>query len=444
MIRRSVKIQVAAFVALSLLGVSYLSLNYIGLGARLFGDRYTVSADFADSGGIFPNAEVTYRGVPVGRVGAMHLLPDGVRVDLRIDPGKPRIPANAKAVVTDRSAVGEQFVDLVPSSAGGPYLRPGAVIPMDRNEIPTSTQTLLLNLDLLVRNVDRRALATVVDELGTAFAATGTDLQQLLDYGDRLLSAASDALPQTIRLIEDSRTVLDTFNSQAAPFRNFAHQLRLLTDQLRASDPDLRAVLANGPPAVSELTGLIRDNRTDAGVLLANLLTTSNLLVRRVSGIRQVLSAYPAITAGGYTSVLPDGAVHFGLVLNADDPPPCIRGYEATDTRFPQDTTDTRANTRARCAEPRGSGTDVRGDQNVPRNGVPAAEPGSVAYQGGAPASGGPSRAPAGPSAGPSAGPIAGPSAGPGSGVDGGSQVGDAALLGDRSWLGPLLAGLAG
>jgi phospholipid/cholesterol/gamma-HCH transport system substrate-binding protein len=223
--------------------------------------------------------------------------------------------------------------------------------------------------------------------------------------------------------------VLDTFNAGSGDFATFARQLRLLTDQLRASDPDLRRVLAGGPPAVSELTGLIRENRTDAGILLANLLTTSDLLVRRVNGIRQVLSAYPAVAAGAYTSVLPSGAVHFGLVLNVDDPPPCIRGYQGTDTRFPQQTAETPANSAARCAEPRGSGTDVRGDQNVPRNGVPPAEPGSVAYPGGRPATSGPARTPAG-------------SGDPG--VNVGARSGDAGLLGDRSWLGPLLAGLAG
>src|SRR5204863_2629260 len=121
---------------------------------------------------------------------------------------------------------------LVPAGAGGPYLQPGAVIPMDRNQIPTSTQTLLVNLDLLVRSVDRRALATVIDELGTGFAGTGTDLQQLLDYGDRLLTAASEALPQTIMLIDDGRTVLDSVNATGTSWRTFAAQLRPLTDRL--------------------------------------------------------------------------------------------------------------------------------------------------------------------------------------------------------------------
>jgi phospholipid/cholesterol/gamma-HCH transport system substrate-binding protein len=425
MIARSVKVRLVAFVTVSLLGVSYLALNYIGLAGRLFGSEYTISADFADSGGIFPNAEVTYRGVPVGRVSAMHLLPDGVRVDLRIDSERWRIPVAARAVVTDRSAVGEQFVDLVPDTAAGPFLAPGAVIPMSRTAIPVASQTLLLNLDMLVRHVDRDALATVVDELGTAFNGSGTDLRALLDYGDQLLAAARAALPQTIKLIDDGGTVLDTLNQQAPAFQNFARQLRLIAGQLRTSDPDLRAVLANGPPAVAQLTGLITDNRTDAGVLLANLLTTSDLLVRRVGGVRQILSAYPAVAAGGYTSVLPQGAVHFGLVLNLDDPPPCVRGYGDTPKRLPQDEADTHANTDARCTEPRGSGTDVRGSQNVPTLGVPPAEPGSRSYPGPAQRTEPPPAQPAQ------------------SGVDVGTDTGDAALLGDRSWLGPLLAGLA-
>jgi phospholipid/cholesterol/gamma-HCH transport system substrate-binding protein len=421
MIQRSVKVRLVAFVAVSLLGVSYLALNYIGLAGRLFGSQYTISADFADSGGIFPNAEVTYRGVPIGRVSAMHLLSNGVRVDLRIESNRWHVPVAARAVVTDRSAVGEQFVDLVPGSDHPPYLSAGDVIPMSQTSIPVSSQTLLINLDLLVRDVDRNALSTVVSELGTAFNGSGTDLAALLDYGDQLLSAARDALPQTLKLIDDGGTVLDTLNSQAPAFRNFASQLRLIAGQLRSSDPDLRRVLANGPPAVAELTGLITDNKTDAGVLLANLLTTSDLLVRRVGGIRQILSAYPAVTAGGYTSVLAQGAVHFGLVLNLDDPPPCVRGYGGTTKRFPQDGANIPANTSARCTESRGSVTDVRGAQNVPTNGVPPAEPGSRATPGPAQR-------------------IEPP---PPSTVDVGANAGDASLLGDRSWLGPLLAGLA-
>ena len=430
-LRAPVRVQLAAFAVVSALGVAYVGLDYVGLGRDLLGGDYTVSADFPDSGGIFSNAEVTYRGVQVGRVGELHLLPDGVRVDLRIDRDAPPIPADAGAVVTDRSAVGEQYVDLRPGRGGGPYLRPGQVIPMERDRVPVATQTLLLNLDRLVNSVDRRSLSTVIDELGTAFAGTGPELGDLLNQGNTLLDSARDALPETLALIRDARTVLDTQVATGSAVRDFAHGLALLTAQLRASDPDLRALLAEGPPAVTEMTTLLSGNRTDVGVLLANLDTLSQITVRRTAGLEQVLVSYPNVVAGGFTVAPGDGTAHFGLVLNIDDPPPCTAGYGSTTRRVPQDTSGAPANTDAHCAEPPGSPTDVRGAQNAPRAGVPAAVPTPT---------GGPDRT--GPS---------GPGTGTGQTTDPpaeppllGSTGGDQGLLGDRSWLALLLNGVSG
>ena len=58
MIKRSTKIQLLLFVIMSLVGVSFVAFNYVGLGTQLFGSNAcTVSANFPDSGGIFTNAE---------------------------------------------------------------------------------------------------------------------------------------------------------------------------------------------------------------------------------------------------------------------------------------------------------------------------------------------------------------------------------------------------
>ena len=115
MITRSTKLKLVAFAALAVLGMAYLGFNYVGLDRALLGGGYEVAADFRDSGGIFVNAEVTYRGIEVGRVTDMELTDDGVRVRLRIDPGTDPIPADTDAVVATRSAVGEQYVMLRPT-----------------------------------------------------------------------------------------------------------------------------------------------------------------------------------------------------------------------------------------------------------------------------------------------------------------------------------------
>ena len=73
-------------------------------------------AHFADSGGAFAGAEVSYRGVRVGQVDEMVLTDDGVDILLDIDNEHDDIPADARAVVGNRSAVGEQYVELQPQS----------------------------------------------------------------------------------------------------------------------------------------------------------------------------------------------------------------------------------------------------------------------------------------------------------------------------------------
>ena len=118
-ITRQTKLQLLAFAAVAVLGMSYLGFKYVGLDRVILGSGYDVAADFKDSGGIFVNAEVTYRGVAVGRVSDMKLIDDGVRVVLTIKPGADPIPADTEAFVATRSAVGEQYVILQPRRRQG-------------------------------------------------------------------------------------------------------------------------------------------------------------------------------------------------------------------------------------------------------------------------------------------------------------------------------------
>lgn len=54
MITRTVKAQLLAFATVTAVGVSYVGAEYTGLVDDVLGRGYTVQADFADSGGIFP------------------------------------------------------------------------------------------------------------------------------------------------------------------------------------------------------------------------------------------------------------------------------------------------------------------------------------------------------------------------------------------------------
>jgi phospholipid/cholesterol/gamma-HCH transport system substrate-binding protein len=379
MLTTATRIRAVAFVVIALVVIAYTGIRYADLG-HYFGVRgyYVVRVDLDQAGGVFTHAEVTYRGVPVGRVGPMRLTADGIQVDLHIDDSAPPIPAGTKVVVANRSAVGEQYLDLRPESTGGPYLVDGSTIDRAETATPLPVTTLLTTVDRFAASVPPQSLRTVVDELEKAFAGQGQNLQVLLDTGGSYTATAAANIGPTAKLIDSSQTVLATQRASSDALTSFSRDLRLLAEQLDASDTDLRRLIATAPQATDQLAALLREADPALSVMLANLLTTSDLALTRQAGIEQTLVLLPAVVAAGNTAVTSAGA-NFGLALTFFNPLPCTAGYGSTAYRNGLDTSPGKGlNTQARCASPAASGINVRGSAHAPSGGVPApAKPGS-------------------------------------------------------------------
>ncbi|KAA1420972.1 MCE family protein [Nocardioides humilatus] len=371
MITRRTKVHLVVFTAMATSGVAYVGAKYAGLEDMVGTTSYTVSMDLADSGGIFTNAEVTYEGVTVGRVGELHPTDEGVTVDLLIQEDAEAIPADGlEATVKNLSIIGEPYVDLTATTKGAPYLDDGSEIAVEQTATPVAPSVLLAGLDDLLTSVPHRSLRVVLRELDRAFAGTGPDLGRLLDNTGALVASAEEVLPETTALIRDGAVVLRTQNDEADSIVSFSRDLRLLAHQLKESDADLRGVIANGPAASAQTIAFLDETGAGLSQLIADLLTTGRLTEPRNAALRQLLITYPALARAAYSAVPGDGTAHFGLVLNAFDPLPCTRGYESTPRRSGSETADIPVNTQATCLEPRGSAIDVRGSHNVPRAGV--------------------------------------------------------------------------
>jgi phospholipid/cholesterol/gamma-HCH transport system substrate-binding protein len=368
-IARRVKIQLLVFAALAALALTVTGINYVGLDKDLWNPPYTVKAHFASSGGIFSNAEVTYRGVTVGRVGALHLTKDGVIVDLRIDQGK-KIPARTHAQVEELSAVGEQYVDLRPYTDQGPFLKDGSTIEQKDTSVPVDQNTVLVDLNALVESVPRDDLATTVDELGKAFDGAGQPLQQLITRGNEVIRTFQGNLRQTIALIEQAKSVLATQIDVSGAFRSFAHDIADVSATLRSSDTDLRRLLSTGVVSATELDALLKDTRGTLGPLLGNLVTVGQIQVARLPGLDELLTLYPRVLSAGERVVQdPSTGARFGLDL--DQYPVCTQGYAPPSQQKPPDGStaqDTAPLTLTYgCTSPLTSGVDVRGSRNAPR-----------------------------------------------------------------------------
>lgn len=371
MISSRTKKQLIVFVIITLLGVSYVGARYARLNKLFYDSSFNVNAQFQQSGGIFVGAEVDYRGVRVGQVSDMSLTNDGVKVVLAIDNGwKHKIPSNTIALVADRSAVGEQYVDLEPNVNGSPYLKNGSTIPTADTRTPVSTTELLSNLDAMVRSVPQGSLRTAVNGLGEAFAGTGPSLGKIIDGTSQFLRAATQSFSTTTALIRDSQTVLSTQADEASAIRSFSRDLALFSTTLAGHDASLRRVIASGSATAMELRTFLDQNQVNLGRLINNVLVTGRIGLANIKGLRQILVLYPYMVSGGYTVLASHGNgifnARFGMILQ-QKPPVCINGYHyKTEFRQPYDLSPANLDTTAHCIDPP-SQTDARGANQAPR-----------------------------------------------------------------------------
>ena len=380
------KLKLVAFAVIAVAILAFTAVRYANLG-RFIGltGYYTVTMELPNAGGLFPNADVTYRGVSVGRVGTMGLTSNGITVDLNISNSAPKIPSSGiQATVADLSAVGEEYVNLRPQTDQGPYLTADSVIPEQDTQVPLPITSLLTSINTLVTSVPQQSLRTLVAELGNAFQNQGPNLQVLLDNSSTLTHAATEDLPQTNKLIGDSQAVLATQAADTAEIQSFGSNASLLASQLASSDGDLRRLIINTPQAALQVTGLLRDNDFGLSSVIANLLTTSDVSLTRQPALQEMLSALPAAVAAGSTVINSHGA-NFGVALTFFNPLPCTAGYGGTVYRNGLDLSPSPPlNTGAKCTLPASSGVNVRGSAHAPSGGAvpPATRPGSSSATG--------------------------------------------------------------
>jgi len=194
MLTRFVKIQLAIFTVLSVVGIVTMLATYVRVPVLLGIGRISVVIEMPRAAGLYRFGNVTYRGVQVGTVGAVSADASQARVQLSLE-GNARIPASSTVHVRSMSAIGEQYVDFEADDSGGPYLNDGALIPASSVVVPVPTGPMLDRVSELVASVPPDRLNALVDESFTAFNGAGDDLNALIDSTEQLttsLNAASN------------------------------------------------------------------------------------------------------------------------------------------------------------------------------------------------------------------------------------------------------------
>src|ERR1700754_5192026 len=175
MLTRFVRIQLAIFAIVGVIGTAVMIFTYLQAPTLLHIGKMTVTLQMHETGGLYRFSNVTYRGVQIGKVSKEPVLtPTGAKVTLSIDTS-PNIPADLQAEVRSISAVGEYYLDLRPRTDKGPYLHDGSVIENDNITIPQPISPVLDQTSALVNSIPKGKLGQLLDESFKAFNGAGYD-----------------------------------------------------------------------------------------------------------------------------------------------------------------------------------------------------------------------------------------------------------------------------
>jgi len=281
------RIFVMVLFALSCFGILLYLWLVFGGPTPLKPQGYRFEVNVPEATQLAQEADVRISGVPVGRVKTKELDEDNdtTSVEIELDSQYAPIPEDTRAVLRQKTLLGETYVELTPGTKGGPMLpdggrlNPGSVSPT-------------VELDEIFRAFDaktREAFRVWLDQQGRAFANRGEDIndalgnlapfaedtshvleildrheratQQLVRDTGEVFSALTERQGQLQQLIVNSNRLFDATASRdeelADTFRalpTFLDEARLTTDRLTTFANNTNPLVTQLRPAARELS----------------------------------------------------------------------------------------------------------------------------------------------------------------------------------------------
>lgn len=367
--------QLAVLAVITCVIGGYIFFHVMKVPTMLFGvGRYTVKLELPRSGGLYAGANVTYRGTEVGRVRSVHLTNTGVEAALSLK-SEVDIPSDLQAEVHSQTAIGEQYVELLPRSGTSPALKNGDRIPVADTSIPPDINALLAAANAGLQAIPHDNLKTVVDESYTAVGGLGPELSRIVDGGANLAIDARKNLDPMVALIDRLQPVLDSQTNTSGAIQAWASYLATVTTELKTHDQAVASVIDQGAPALGEARQLVDRLQPTLPTLLANLASVGQAGLPYRNDIEQALVLLPQLVANQQASIVANAntkqdyaGFYLNLALNLNVPPPCLTGYLPTQQRRNvalEDAADLPAGDFY-CRVPQDSQIDVRGARNTP------------------------------------------------------------------------------
>jgi virulence factor Mce-like protein len=262
------QIAVAVAFAFSCFGLLLFLWNAFGGPVPFAPEGYRVKIPVDEATQLAEESDVRIASVSVGRVKKIELEDEGENRDLalatiEIDERYAPIPESTRAILRQKTLLGETYVELTPGDRDGPKLAEGGTLP--RAQVGESVQ-----LDEIFRSFDERtrvAFRSWMQEGALAFAGRGDDL--------------SAAIANLEPFAEDANRLLRVLDTQDDAVRQFVNNTGVVFDALSERRGQLSGLITNSQQVFATTARRDQDLR-EAFIALPTFLDESRQTLTRL------------------------------------------------------------------------------------------------------------------------------------------------------------------
>jgi virulence factor Mce-like protein len=235
---------------------------------------YRIHALFKETGLLVPNADVRIAGVNVGKVADVQAEGVNSLVTMDLQPKYAPIPTDTRAILRQKTLLGEAYVELSTGTGTGPKFADGGTIPTTQID---DTQQLDKVLGSFNRPTQQN-LQALLNGTYLSLAGRGQDLNDAignLDPAVTELAAVVGELNQqqgnVRRLISNTGTVLTTVGNRSADLQSLVTAGDQVLSATAQRNTALRATVDSLPAFLSELHTTLGTLNTTLGLAKPSL-----------------------------------------------------------------------------------------------------------------------------------------------------------------------------
>ncbi|MFV0496376.1 virulence factor Mce family protein [Mycobacterium sp.] len=263
-----------------------------------------VVAYFSETLALYPGDKVQIMGVRVGSIDRIEPSGDQMRVEFHYS-SRYLVPAGATATILNPSLVASRTIQLSPPYTGGPALRSGAVIPVERTTVPVEWDQLRDSLNGILRELGpteaqpKGPFGDIIDSAGDNLAHRGRQVRETLDGLSQALTALNEGRGDFVAITRSLAQFVTALYRNDKQFVALNDNLADFTDWFAESDHDVADMAGRVDDVLAEVRTFVEDNRSDLTHDLGNIsdVTTTILQPDTRDGLETALHVLPTFAA---------------------------------------------------------------------------------------------------------------------------------------------------